>query len=76
MRALGLGEELCTTRDPGSLGWNAFGWSWSFANQVTPRIMKRALRLSGRVLAKIISPIEGREGLGSAYTAVYRKPAS
>ena len=76
MRALGLEEELCTTRDPGSLGWNAFGWSWSFANHVTPRIMKRALRLSGRVLAGLLAPVEGREGLGSAYTAVYRKPAS
>ncbi len=76
IRALGLTEELCTTRDPGSLRWNSFGWNWSLANHVTPRIMKRAVRLSGRVLAGLLAPIEGREGLGSAYTAVYRKPAS
>jgi len=75
MRALGLAEELCTTRDAGSLRWNSFGWSWSLANHVTPRIMKRAVRLSGRVLAGLLAPIEGREGLGSAYAAVYRKPA-
>lgn len=76
MRALGLAEELCTTRDAGSLRWNSFGWNWSLANHVTPRIMKRAVRLSGRVLAGLLAPVEGREGLGSAYTAVYRKPAS
>lgn len=75
MRALGLKEELCTTRDTGSLGWNSFGWSWSLAGLVASKIMKRVLRLSGRMLAWIASPIEGREGAGSAYTAVYRKPA-
>jgi 2-polyprenyl-3-methyl-5-hydroxy-6-metoxy-1,4-benzoquinol methylase len=74
MHALGLREELCTTRDAGSLRWNAFGWSWSFAGLAGSRIMKRALRLAGRVVAGIAAPLEGREGLGSAYTAVYRKP--
>jgi hypothetical protein len=74
MRALGLAEERCTTRDAGSLAWNTFGWSWSFANLVTLPVVKRALRLSGRILARSLEPIEGREGLGSAYTAVYRKP--
>jgi SAM-dependent methyltransferase len=74
MRAFGLDEELCTTRDEGSLGWNAFGWGWSFAGLVTPNVMKRGMRLSGRILAKVLAPIEGREGSGSAYTAVYRKP--
>lgn len=73
MRAFGLEEVLCTTRDEGSLGWNSFGWGWSFANLVRPDILKRGLRLSGRILSRILAPIEGREGLGSAYTAVYRK---
>lgn len=75
MHALGLEEVLCTTMDAGSLGWNSFGWSWSFANFATPRTMKRGLRLLGRLLAKLLAPLEGREGFGSAYTAVYRKPA-
>jgi 2-polyprenyl-3-methyl-5-hydroxy-6-metoxy-1,4-benzoquinol methylase len=75
MRELGLDEVLSTTTDTGSLGWNTFGWSRSFANLVAPRTMKRALRLSGRLLASLLAPIEGLEGLGSAYTAVYRKAA-
>lgn len=73
MRTLGLEEVLCTTTDVGSLGWNSFGWSWSFANFATPKTMKRGLRLTGRLLAGLLAPIEGREGFGSAYTAVYRK---
>jgi 2-polyprenyl-3-methyl-5-hydroxy-6-metoxy-1,4-benzoquinol methylase len=75
MRALGLAEELCTTRDEGSLRWNAFGWGWSFAGLVAPNVLKRGMRLAGRILAKMLTPIERREGLGSAYTGVYRKPA-
>jgi 2-polyprenyl-3-methyl-5-hydroxy-6-metoxy-1,4-benzoquinol methylase len=74
MRALGMQEELCSTRDAGSLRWNAFGWSWSFANLVSQTAIKRALRLCGRVLAWLLAPIEGREGAGSAYTSVFRKP--
>lgn len=73
MRALGLEEVLCTTTDAGSLGWNTFGWSWSFASLATSKPMKRGLRLTGRLLALLLAPIEGREGLGSAYTAIYRK---
>jgi 2-polyprenyl-3-methyl-5-hydroxy-6-metoxy-1,4-benzoquinol methylase len=76
MCALGLVEEWSTTRDAGSLHWNAFGWSWSLSNFVRPRILKRAMRLCGRVLAGSLSWVEGREGLGSAYTAVFRKPTS
>lgn len=75
MRALGLREELCTTRDPGSLRWNSFGWSWSLAGLAAAPTVKRGLRLAGRAVAAILAPIEGREGLGSAYTAAYRKPA-
>jgi 2-polyprenyl-3-methyl-5-hydroxy-6-metoxy-1,4-benzoquinol methylase len=73
MHALGLDEVLCTTTDVGSLGWNTFGWSWSFANLATSKPMKRCLRLTGRLLAWLLAPIEGREGFGSAYTAIYRK---
>jgi hypothetical protein len=72
---LGLEEELCTTRDPGSLGWNSFGWSWSLAGLVASRPAKRALRFAGRIVAGLLAPLDAREGAGSAYTAVYRKPA-
>ena len=76
MAALGLAEELCTTTDPGSLRWNAFGWSWSLANLTESKTLKRGLRLAGRLFAALISPLERIEGSGSAYTAVYRKPVA
>jgi len=74
VRALGLEKLLCTTTDAGSLECNKFGWSQSLANFAATRAVKRALRLSGRIAARILAPMERRDGLGSAYTAVYRKP--
>lgn len=73
-RALGLVPELVTTRDPGSLGWNDFGWRFSLANLSPVAGLKRPLRLAGRILGKLATPIDGLEGKGSAYTAVFRKP--
>jgi SAM-dependent methyltransferase len=73
--ALGLEELLCTTTDPGSIGWNTFGWSWSLASFVPPGFLRRAVRVAARLLAPLAAPIERREGAGSAYTAVFRKAA-
>jgi 2-polyprenyl-3-methyl-5-hydroxy-6-metoxy-1,4-benzoquinol methylase len=73
--ALGLEELLCTTTDPGSIGWNTFGWSWSLASFVPAGILRRAVRFGARLLAPLAAPIERREGAGSAYTAVFRKAA-
>jgi len=72
--ALGLQPVLCTTRDEGSLGWNGFGWAFSLQNLASLAIAKRALRLAGRVVSRVVAPIEGREGKGAAYTVVFRKP--
>jgi len=70
----GLVQELCTTRDAGSLRWNAFGWQHSLPHLASPRFAKRVLRLAGRTIAGVLQPIESREGRGAAYTAVFRKP--
>lgn len=70
---LGLEQELCTTTDSGSLGWNGFGWRFSLANLTTMAALKRPLRLAGRIVAPLLAPVERRDGMGSAYTAVYRK---
>lgn len=72
--ALGLRELLLTTRDEGSLGWNTFGWAFTLANLTDIRVVRRMFRLVGSVIALMLSPIERREGAGSAYTAVFRKP--
>ena len=73
MARLGLDAELATTTDPGSIGWNDFGWRFSLANLAPHRALKRPLRLAGRILGKVAGLVDNREGRGSAYTAVFRK---
>jgi len=75
-KGFGLDELLVTTRDAGSLGWNSFGWGFSLANFAGLAALKRPLRMLGRIPALMFSPVEGREGKGSAYTAVFRKPVA
>ncbi len=74
VRKGGLEPMLETTTDEGSLGWNAFGWDYSLGNLPKNRLAKRIARIFGRQLAKLLRPIESIEGLGSAYTVIYRKP--
>lgn len=76
LKQLGLEELLITTRDAGSLGWNTFGWSFSLSSFTRSPALKRILRLAGRLPALLFSPVERQEGKGSAYTAIFRKPAA
>lgn len=73
MATLGMKVELITTTDEGSLGWNVFGWEYFFSNLSSHPTIKRVLRIFGRAVAKLLSPIEKIEGKGSAYTMVFRK---
>ncbi len=75
MAALGMTVELLTTTDKGGLGWNIFGWEFFFSNLCSLRKINRALHIIGRMVAKLLSPIEKIEGKGSAYTIVFRKAA-
>lgn len=75
LRKGGLEPVLETTTDKGSLGWNSFGWDYSFGNVTTTRLTTRIARFLGRQLAKLLRPIESIEGLGSAYTVIFRKPS-
>jgi len=72
-RGLGLETVLSTTRDPGSLGWNDFGWGMTFANASSNWYLKRGFRLAGRLIGKFFWPVDRAEGRGSAYTVVLRK---
>lgn len=76
--ALGLGLEtvLSTTRDQGSLGWNDFGWGWTFANLSRNWFLNRAFRRLGSLAGKLFLPWDNAEGRGSAYTVVLRKAAA
>jgi hypothetical protein len=73
--ASGLRQVLCTTTDPGSLGWNEFGWVYSLPHLLPGAFSKRVLRFAGRKLSSALGFAERQEGLGSAYTSVFRKPA-
>lgn len=75
MATLGMEVELNTTTDEGSLGWNIFGWEFFLHNLSTRPRINWMLRSIGRVVGKMLSPIEKLEGKGSAYTMVFRKGA-
>lgn len=70
---LGVTPLLVTTTDPGSLGWNTFGWAESFANLSGSPYMRNALRVLGILVSKALAPYEKIEGRGSSYTAVLQK---
>jgi len=69
----GLSVRMVTTRDPGSLFWNRFGWQYSLANLLGVPPENRWMSRAARVLAKAGSVVEAREGRGSAYTIVLEK---
>jgi len=73
VQRLGLETALSTTRDPGSLGWNDFGWGMTFGNAAGNWYLNRGLRLVGKAIGKLFVPVDGAEGRGSAYTAIFRK---
>jgi SAM-dependent methyltransferase len=73
VRAGGLRTELRTTVDPGSIGWNHFGWEMSLRTWARWRPARLLLRLLGRVAGFLAQPIERRDGLGATYTLVLRK---
>jgi SAM-dependent methyltransferase len=77
MASLGFTLESETTNDPGGRGWNAFGWEYAIRNTgwLPGRVVSRARRL-GALFAAMVSPLEGREGAGAAYTMVFRKGGS
>jgi len=73
-RAAGLLVELITTKDRGSVDWNLFGWERSFHNFGSNRYSRYLLRKLGSVAEFLLRPFERREGQGSAYTIIFRKP--
>jgi len=71
--SLGLKPIWSTTKDIGTLGWNAFGWVYFFTNFSKLRYIKTRLASIGKIMSIILSPIERMRDLGSAYTVVYKK---
>jgi hypothetical protein len=73
--AAGLEQVMSTTTDRGSIGWNEFGWTFSLPHLASGAFAKRVLRFAGRKLTTVMKSTERREGVGSAYTSIFRKPA-
>lgn len=72
-KSSGLEPVLSTTRDPGSSGWNGFGWGFSLRNVLSLYPLTRLAPYVGAGLAALAWPVETAEGRGAAYTAVFRK---
>lgn len=73
--SMGMECVLLTTRDKGSLGWNTFGWEYSFMNIFHVPFLRKVAFVVGKVVALFCSVFDGREGNGSAYTLVLKKTA-
>jgi 2-polyprenyl-3-methyl-5-hydroxy-6-metoxy-1,4-benzoquinol methylase len=71
---LGMVPVLRTTTDAGSLHWNRFGWEASLSNACAGVRSKRMGGKMGRLIARALTRLERRQGLGSAYTMVFHKP--
>jgi SAM-dependent methyltransferase len=71
----GLRVLLETTTDDGSVGWNHFGWRHSLGNMARGSRSRDWAMRAGERIARMLAPLETREGVGSAYTLVFERPA-
>jgi 2-polyprenyl-3-methyl-5-hydroxy-6-metoxy-1,4-benzoquinol methylase len=69
----GLEPVLLTASDFSANGFNGFGWAFSFKNTFGDNIFGRTAHLFGRVVGKLLIPIERTGWRGSTYTAVFAK---
>lgn len=69
----GWNPRLLTTTDPGSLGWNIFGWTYSLRNCIGQR---RGLSRIGSAISRLVAPLERRGLNGCTFTAIYQRSSS
>jgi 2-polyprenyl-3-methyl-5-hydroxy-6-metoxy-1,4-benzoquinol methylase len=62
--AAGLAPAWTTTRDPGSLGWNEFGWEYLLGNMIRTAPVTYWLRKLGRGVARVMAPPTPRGAKG------------
>jgi len=74
MESLGMKTVLVTTSDPGSIGWNKFGWEYSLSNLFPRPLVKAWAKSVGRAVSRMLAPIEQKGMRGSAYTLIFQKP--
>jgi len=74
LSGLGLSIREATCLDEGSRYWNTFGWEESLGH-----LTKRGRRFAkglGRGVARMMAPLDHRDGAGSAYTIIAVKEPS
>ena len=71
-----LKPEFVTTCNDGANGYNGFGWAVSFKNMFGENILGSVAHLFGRVLGKLLIPVERTGRRGSTYTVVLKKGVS
>ncbi len=59
-----------------SRGYNSFGWAFSLKNLVGAGVFGTMAHLLGRVITKLMIPIERNGMRGSTYTAIFKKDMS
>lgn len=69
----GLHPMLLTASDKSANGFNGFGWAFSFKNFFRNPTAGSIVHFLGRVLAKLLIPIERTGWRGSTYTAVFKR---
>jgi SAM-dependent methyltransferase len=73
VQAMGLETVVLTSQDRSSIGFNSFGWAFSFKNFFATPVLQAIAHFTGRVVTKLLIPIERSGWRGSTYTAVFRK---
>lgn len=68
----GLQPESLSASNVSANGFNGFGWAFSFKNFFSNPTLGGIVHFLGRVLAKLLIPIERTGWRGSTYTAVFR----
>jgi len=83
LESLGMKVEMTTMTDEGTLACNTGGWRFFFhhtcarpyANRTLRFISDNVMNLIGKVISFLARPIDQSDGMGSAYTMVFRKVA-
>ncbi len=73
LQGFGLTQVLATTTDAAAIAWDRFGWQMSFGNFGRGRVLRKAFRILGQIIAWVMIPWDRRPGLGSTYTMIFRK---
>jgi hypothetical protein len=72
-REAGLELVSLTSKDPGGLGWNRFGWRHLIARPGGSKFRTAAAIAFGGCAGLVMAPIERSDLRGTTYTAIFRK---